>query len=395
MSYNNSKTRKVYLTSPNQPSGVAWLINCFLELGIKTSVNRAAIQSIWCEDSGKFILNPHQNSLKKWLPALNTHESFEFRNDIEIEWTHEWPTNKFNDHQIIYFIRDPRDALFSGYKRANSDLSFREFLEFLDPYTLLNKVDNWCLFNKCWLSHDQIKVFRFEDYKKDAHKLLESILQYINVDFSADLIDSAINASTFEMAAAAENRYQKENPEDNVIINRAGKVGSWKEIDDEKDAISLIENKSADLLAHFGYISENVKNKKEITDYRSNLKYLSFFKTINFDFESVDGINNNNPTESYLEVVSFAQSLDSDLINRARLMYYNVTTLIESLSEFLYNSQTDTDKRLILLYRQYGNKNDRLLNVFKLKRQYNYLRKSSIFPILRYVVNKFKSLVRL
>ena len=389
-----NETKTIYLVSPKEPSGAAWLINCFLELGIKTDgINDT---SAWRKESGKFILNPQNNSSKKWIPALSTHESFEFRKDIEIKWTHGWPTNKIKGHQIIYFIRDPRDSLFSSYKRENIDLSFSEFIGFLDSNTLLNKVDNWCLFNECWLSQEQLEVFRFEDYKKDAHKLLRSILQYINVDFTDGQIDIAINASTFEMAAAAEKRYLKENPEDDLILLRAGKVESWKELDDNnRNVISLIENKTAHLLYQFGYITENYQIPKEMIDYRPYFRYLSFFKTINYDFKFDEDINKNRSTESYLQVVSFAQSLDSDLINRTKLSSYRVTTLIESLSEFLYNSQTDTDKRFILLYRQYGNNKDRLLNVFKLKRQYNYLRKSSIFPILRFVVNKFRSFVQL
>lgn len=332
-------SRKIYLVSPREPSGATWLINCFLELGIKT--HRVSVPSMWREESGKFFLNPHQNILKKWLPALSIYNTFEFKQDIEIVWTHEWPIDKFKDHQIIYFIRDPRDSLFSRYKRENPDQSFAEFIGFLDPYTLLNKIDNWCLFNRSWLSHRQLKVFRFEDYKKEPHALLKCILEYLNLDFEADLVSKAIDASTFEKAAEAEKRYREENPEDEELINRGGKVGSWKEIEDCKEVISLIEDRAASLMTYFGY-SESLRNDEN--SYLPNTNWLSFFQSVNFKLEPVGNLS--NESARLLEVLSFSYLLNKDLIVKSRLRDYEVRILLNSLSEFSNNFHIETGKRL-------------------------------------------------
>lgn len=381
-------TRKIYLVSPREPSGATWLINCFLELGIITY--RISKQSMWYEESDKFFLNSRENMLKKWLPALSNHENFEFRSDIEIEWTHEWPTKKFDGHQIIYFIRDPRDSLYSRYKRENPDLSFREFIEFLDPYTLLNKIDNWYLFNKFWLSREELKVFRFEDYKKDAHGLLENILRYINLDFSTNLIDSAIDASSFEKAVEAEKRYREKNPEDNEIINRGGKVGSWKELDYEREVISVIENRAADLLTHFDYIPEMIKDGTVTMNYMHNLRLLSFFKTIKLESGLIDHRHTDIYNSINQDVISFAYSLDRELIIKSNLEDYEVKILINSLSEYIHNLQAETDRRFIALYSQDGSTGGYFLNLFKLTKNHIYLTKVPLIYLFQVILNRFK-----
>jgi len=154
--------RKIYLVSPREPSGATWLINCLLELGIMTY--RYSPAGMWRNETGRWFLNSHEHVLRKWLPALVDHSSFQFRDDLEVQWMHEWFTDAYADNEILYFVRDPRDALFSRFKREAPQLSFREFAAFPDVYTLLDKVANWWLYNKTWLAHPRVTVFRFEDY---------------------------------------------------------------------------------------------------------------------------------------------------------------------------------------------------------------------------------------
>ena len=90
-------TKTIYMASPAEPSGASWLINCFLELGIKVS-HRPIVANLWRGgDSaspadrlwqptadGSYRLHPKAQILKKWLPALSRIECFSFREDIEI-----------------------------------------------------------------------------------------------------------------------------------------------------------------------------------------------------------------------------------------------------------------------------------------------------------------------
>ena len=136
--------KKVVIASPREPCGATWLINCFLELGILTYRGRQ--EDMWHVEGAKYFLIENENILKKWLPSLTRLEHFYFIEDIEVEWVHEWPTKRFDNCQIIFFFRDPRDALYSGYRRESPNMSYSEFLGFLNPVSLLDKVETFYFF---------------------------------------------------------------------------------------------------------------------------------------------------------------------------------------------------------------------------------------------------------
>jgi len=357
-------SRLIYLVSPREPSGATWLINCFLELGIKTYRWRSNGISMWVGDSDKYVLNPDENILKKWLPALNDHKSFEFRKDIEVVWTHEWPKKKFEGCRILYFIRDPRDALLSRYKREDPRQSFEEFINFLDHNTLLNRVDNWSLFNRCWMEHENLSFFRFEDYKKYARKTLESILDYIGLDYPSERIEMAIEASTSEKAAESERRYREQNPDDREIINRGGKVGSWKDVEGGGEVVRFIEERAGALMDRFGYAALNVLKESPVS-YMPNLERLSFFKDVYLKPPLQEGASD----EAFFRdsVVSFAHALDMDVVERSGLRPYESRMLLYSLMEFMRKSDIkigDTLKDMAAFYGCNG-KFKRFFSVFK------------------------------
>lgn len=226
-------------------------------------------------------LTSYEKKLRKWLPCLSKGDVFDFIPGIEVEWVHEWPTKKFIDAPILYFIRDPRDALYSRFRRENPIISFSEFLEIRDPNTLLNKMDNWITFNDYWHAFANKAVFRFEDSKKDPEGVLREILRVILIKAPDDRIKHAIAASTFEKAAASERAYREFNPNDNEVICRAGRVNSWREGASEDDlklfeAIHILTSRS---MTAYGY-----DITKPIAAYYPNLvsqqKHLSFFRRL-------------------------------------------------------------------------------------------------------------------
>jgi len=331
--------RKIILASPREPSGATWLINCFIELGIMTY--RVSPPSMWKKNGENYVLTGREQLLKKWLPALTDHDTFNFRDDVEVQWLHEWPSSKFSDCEVIFFVRDPRDAMYSRYKRENPAQSLRDFIEFPDVQTLLDKVDNWSFFNKCWLAHPKASVFRFEDYKKSAEKTLISILDALELDYSDGEIQQAVNCSTYDRAAKCEEEYRKQHPEDQEIINRGGRPGEWKASGQESWLVDLIEERCGDLLEHYGYERSSSSNVgvRTAPSGLPNIHTLQFFQDICFPDEIPSIASSEDSKRNIARIASITDRLINgkitvtDLANNIR--EHEVYYLIESLEEFV------------------------------------------------------------
>ncbi len=329
------KPIKIFLISPREPSGATWLINCFLELGIKTS--RETLGDMWMPIAGGgYVLNPVENHLKKWLPILGRQEVFHFPRNIEVKWAHHWPQRQHAGHRIVYFVRDPRDALFSRYRRESPDLSFQEFLDFPDPQTLLDKASNWCLFNEIWLSQPDIRAFRFEDYKQDARRTLEAVLGFIGLHVDEPALLRALDASTFEKAADAEKKYRAENPDDLQLINRASQVGNWRASDDAA-SIAAIADRASALLARFGYDAGS--GGEGSYSCLPQAQVLRFFRQLTVDETTWRHLREAPQAAAQAAVQVqrlqvFMRELDDTLLRRSGLSHHEIHTLLRSLEEF-------------------------------------------------------------
>lgn len=331
-----STKRQILLISPREPSGATWLINCLLELGIKTY--RYSPRGMWREaGNGRYVLNAHEHILKKWLPALSAMDNFRFRDDVEVRWAHEWPTEMDRDKQIIFFVRDPRDAIYSRYKREAPEQSFDEFVRFPDPYTLLNKADNWSLYVMSWLALPDVAPVKFEDYKLDATGTLRKVLAKIGITVTDADIDRAIQSSTQEKAAAAERKYRDENPQDVQLINRSGRHGEWMKLDDEREAISLIGKLTCTLRRHLGYGECHDAENTEFLRYSPNISYLSFFNNVSLPRGIHTRTNNpeNAENEAFSEIMNFIRGLNQESLRCAKLAEHETLLLNQSIQEFL------------------------------------------------------------
>ena len=325
-------SRKIYLPSPREPSGATWLINCLLVLGIRTF--RYSPEGMWRREKGRWLLNPHEQLLRKWLPSLSDQDRFDFRDDIEVQWMHEWRSGKYADAQILYFVRDPRDALFSRYRREAPQLSFAEFADFPDAQTLLDKVVNWKLFNEGWLAHPRLTVVRFEDYKRNAQETLRQVLGALGLAYGQGDIERAVQASTYDRAAAAERAYRTAHPADTQVINRSGRPMEWQTGKSDREVIARVESVCAGLLERFGYPSPVVPPRAVALE--RHLARLRFFKEVILDR---DGIRRQAAApcaeDCYHRTIEFALKLDADLLTRANLPAYELAQLKASLAEYL------------------------------------------------------------
>jgi len=331
--------RKVYLVSPREPSGATWLINCLLELGVMTY--RYSPAGMWRQERGRWLLSPHERVLRKWLPALSDHASFAFREDVEVQWMHEWFTAEYAHDEVLYFVRDPRDALYSRYKREAPRLSYAEFAAFPDVYTLLDKVTNWWLYNMTWLTHPRLSVFRFEDYKADAAATLASVLDTLRLEVDSADIERAVRNSTFERAAAAEAAYRAEQPADMQLINRSGQPGEWRAGGSDSAVVDRIEGCCGMLLARFGYAQPSTSAAPPVLG--RHAARLNFFARLKgLDIES-RGRRDAERDEGAASVAGFAANLTPDLLKRACLPAHELGQLRASVCEYLSRVAMEAD----------------------------------------------------
>jgi hypothetical protein len=340
--------RKIYLMSPREPSGATWLINCLLELGIKTYRNSSS--EMWVRHGQHYRLAPHEEILKKWLPALWDHPSITFRNDVEVEWSHVWPSSNHDDFQVIFFTRDPRDSLFSRYKREASDQTFEEFVRFPDVNTLLDKAHNWRLFNFSWMAHPNHKVFRFEDYKKNDAEVLSRVLEFIGLEYSQKDIVHALAASTFARAAEAEVKYRAAHPEDQELINRSGKAGEWRQGGIPANVVNYIETVCADAMRTQGYVCMD-HITPVAADYSGLANTLPFMQKTQLPEWSRLHQKGDDLAAAALEV---ARTIDREKLKRAGLRAYEVVRLLDSLALMARASNLTPLTNYRSLYRKFG-----------------------------------------
>jgi hypothetical protein len=175
----NTTESPILLVSPREPSGVSWIINCLLELGIRVDLQPTADQifgvgmqpasAMWLpEPDGRWRLHPRASALQKWLPILSREETLTFRAAPPILHIQRLPRREESQQQIILFVRDPRDALHSLYRRTQPELSWNEYIHWPQAETLLGAIDYWRLFIECWSDFRSVFIGRFEDYKANA-----------------------------------------------------------------------------------------------------------------------------------------------------------------------------------------------------------------------------------
>src|SRR5262249_5779632 len=150
-------------------------------------LTRRGIASMWVPDDGATRLHGSAAPIQKWLPALERRQRFVFRDDVEVEYVQDFPTATAADASAaLLFVRDPRDAIHSAYRRSQPDLSLDSFVGFPHPQTLLDRASHWAFFVRAWSELPGIRTFRFEDYKSNDHDTLRAALDHLEIDASPD-----------------------------------------------------------------------------------------------------------------------------------------------------------------------------------------------------------------
>lgn len=345
--------KTIHLISPPEPSGMSWLYNCFLSLGIKVhlvhSMNRG---NMWLKSGKSFKLNPVDDIQKKWAPILSNKKLFKFRDDIEIQFGHTWPTGWQKNKIILFCVRNPFDTLFSSWKRNGNKITFKEYLNVPNHINLLNKIDNWNLFCEAWLhqkNETSLHLVRFEDYKKNAEKTLRNVLKFLNIKYTNKEIEFAISESEYKNASKAENNYVSQTPEwlkkcDDVFwgfYNRKVNLGTknFQIPEKQTEEHKMIMSRTANVCNEFGY-SNKAKNNKRT--YYPQKAMLSFYNHLDFNdkwFNETENFSIIDYSVEIEDIFKYIRDINSLLLiaKRAGLMFGEVAELINALQEFKGN----------------------------------------------------------
>lgn len=197
------------IVSPEFPSGSAWLVNCLLELDVP-------VWDLWGQKKTDEWLRlapyeyRYQHPDLPWrqtLSSLTLNRVFNFDQSLSGRASHRWPTAISQGVKLILFVRDPRDMLFSQWRRNRFNLvgfedSFEEFLLSRYYHYPVNNVDYlrffWMLWGKVSKDFDHC-IVKFEDYKNDPFGTLKKVLLFLGVDRDDQKVSNAVERSDFKV----------------------------------------------------------------------------------------------------------------------------------------------------------------------------------------------------
>ena len=168
------------------------------------------------------------------LPVISEQKQFNFDPNVEVFWEHHLNAGLVGKVPTILFVRDPRDAIYSLYRRHyEKQISFKKFLKRPDEWPDhfpnlfgLPPFETFALFCFFWikLSHSlPLSIIRFEDLKLKPEPELRKALAFLGLEKSDNDIETAIKSSTTENAMKS----QQANPTKFLEI-RKGAVSEWK-----------------------------------------------------------------------------------------------------------------------------------------------------------------------
>jgi len=253
---------KDFLITSYTGSGVAWLLNFFVENNILVYRGKNVV-STWKVVNNNYELQDGQNVLKQWLPCLSEKKSIKFSDNVSIKWSHEFPDAKNSRQKTILLVRDGRDCIYSQFKREEKHTNFYGMLKNgTEPFNL-NPSKTWALHNYLWLKKipkDEIFVIKFEDIKSDPFPILKKMLNFLGTELTDEQIVRGIESSSFDRAKKAEDEYRKQADVTQFKqVNRKGIVGEWKSVYGKKE-LDFFEGLPNSILKKLGYeVSGNSK----------------------------------------------------------------------------------------------------------------------------------------
>ncbi|XP_046311702.2 sulfotransferase 2A1 [Marmota monax] len=153
---------------------------------------------------------------------------------------HLFPKSFFTSKgKVIYIIRNPRDALVSGYffwSRTNFVKSpdsleqfFEQFIQGNVPY------GSWFEHIRGWMSvrhRENVLLLSYEELQKNPRSTIERICQFLGKKLSPEELDSVLKNSSFQVMKQNKMSNFAVLPEElmntGFLVTRKGTCGDWK-----------------------------------------------------------------------------------------------------------------------------------------------------------------------
>jgi len=300
--------RRFSIISPLAPNGVGFLLNILLELNIMvfrgTKPNQGPTDqgppTMWRRVGRKYYIKDEfqYENIKMHISSIRNNFGYVFEPDVEVHWDHPISLNDYQERSLIVFVRDPRDALFSLYRREKTaerisgDLDFKGFLNsrsarFLGIYNdIANRHESGesLIFRNYWYSNqsrflgnggygtivdehlgyyetmlsglanlgkERFMLVRYEDMKRLPLVHLINILGYLSVHRDISEMVHAINSSSVSKAAKIE--MESRLTKNGNVINAKGMPYEWKSNLEFQSEYEAIKKSLDDLIRLLGY----------------------------------------------------------------------------------------------------------------------------------------------
>lgn len=261
--------RIIYFTSPWLPCASFSIVNSLLEMGIKVSSYRH-LHNDWIFDGKRH----HVDAFKRFhqIPAFNERTTFEFRDDIHVIWGHVFPYTHLYRNKVFMITRDPRDALHHMYQweKDSYNISYADWLRWPFHETLLDNIETWTLYHRLWEQHPELAVFRYEDNCKNSRKLMQRILDYIDVDIDEETMDRALWLSSYERHCQINDRPFNADKK---------RFDGWKEREGEAFEQKAIEHVAGDVMKRYRYMPVHNQQVQNVDPF-PHMTLNPFFKDI-------------------------------------------------------------------------------------------------------------------
>lgn len=180
---------------------------------------------------------------------------------VQIIKAHDPFISFFKRKRVIYIVREGKSALQSYYHYKNSrkiiPLSPSDFIkpEYVEIYEWHKHLLSWGN-----ASVDKL-VIKFEDLKINAYPIIIKILDYLNLSYSDDIVNQAINNCSFEyMKRIEEEGYFNDNrviKSESSNFIRKGSVGFNEEVFTEEQ-LKQFEKKSLEAYKRYHYNTDYI-----------------------------------------------------------------------------------------------------------------------------------------
>ena len=198
----------VDIVSCELPSGAAWLFSCLLELGVSA-------WNPWNADTRSEWMPRGHRRYRYWCagepwrrlaPGLASGREFGFAAEPVPRYTHAWPGRHPECARTILVVRDPRDALYSAWRRDEAAQAvpstdtdrFVRFANAVAEGSAVRRAKYWDRFHAAWADYTNersVLVVRFEDFKADLQRALRRVCDYLDLAPDASAMQSAITIS--------------------------------------------------------------------------------------------------------------------------------------------------------------------------------------------------------